>query len=676
MLSPLKRAAQGALLATALALTAPFAQAAESAPLPSYETFFKHPAVLSVKLSPSGRHVAMTALKDDKRVMLLSLDLESKEPAKVLVYYAKQDVMNFGWINDQRLYFQIGKIEPSVWYTHTPGLFAVGLDGKDPIELIESVVGKSNSVGNPQSGALGRGYSLVSVPRDLDQVKPNEVVVDRWNWGTEHTDLHWLDTTSGLVRPMAMPKPPEHARDWWFNSRGEPRLLLAYENSDATVDGTYYWLAPGAKVWKELGRVNLLKPAFQPVGVTDDGQLFVTERRGPGQESVLTTFDFAAGRPAEKPVVQAPGFDFAGHLIHGAPGQGVLGVQVEADSGVTVWLDEGMKRFQAEVDAKFRSTVNRISCSRCGQPDMVALVYSQSDRDPGRYLLYRAANKRWEVVMPVMPGVQPKQMASVDFQRIKARDGRDLPVWITVPQGVEPGKPAPAVVLPHGGPWMRGGYWRWEPYAQFLASRGYLVIEPEFRGSMGYGSAHLEAGFKQWGLAMQDDLVDALQWARKQGLANDKACVMGASYGGYATLMGLVRHPDVFKCGVAWVAVADLPLFLEGSFGVLDDINRWSRKNFLPERVGDPKKDAAALAEVSPVAQAARIRNPLLLAMGEEDVRVPPEHGRRLRDAMTKAGNAPEYVEYKNEGHGWQGVATRVDFAKRVEAFLAKHLAK
>ena len=134
-------------------------------------------------------------------------------------------------------------------------------------------------------------------------------------------------------------------------------------------------------------------------------------------------------------------------------------------------------------------------------------------------------------------------MATLELQRIKARDGLDLPVWIT--RRPDAKGPLPAVVLVHGGPWLRGGEWRWDAEAQFLASRGYVVIEPEFRGSAGYGSAHLEAGFKQWGQAMQDDVADALRWAQKEGLASDKACIAGASYGGYSTLMGLIKDPSL-----------------------------------------------------------------------------------------------------------------------------------
>jgi dipeptidyl aminopeptidase/acylaminoacyl peptidase len=274
----------------------------------------------------------------------------------------------------------------------------------------------------------------------------------------------------------------------------------------------------------------------------------------------------------------------------------------------------------------------------------------------------------------LLPAIDPGQMASVDFRRIQARDGRDLPVWLTLPAGHKPGTPAPAIVLVHGGPWVRGGTWAWEPMAQFLASRGFLVISPEFRGSRGYGQAHFHAGRKQWGRAMQDDVADALLWARKQGLANDRACIAGASYGGYATLMGLVRHPELYRCGIAWVAVTDPFLLLQGSIWVNDDISGAGRRYTLPELVGDPKADVDMLTAVSPLAQAERIQAPLLLAFGESDLRVPLAHGQRLRAALRKAGREPEWVSYANEGHSWRLPQTHVDFARRVEDFLARHL--
>ncbi|MFG6464753.1 alpha/beta hydrolase family protein [Roseateles sp. DXS20W] len=194
------------------------------------------------------------------------------------------------------------------------------------------------------------------------------------------------------------------------------------------------------------------------------------------------------------------------------------------------------------------------------------------------------------------------------------------------------------------------------------------------RGSTGYGHAHYRAGFKQWGQAMQDDVADALKWAQQQGIASSKACIAGASYGGYSTLMGLIKDPDLYRCGVAWVAVTDLDLYVSGSFWVRDDISDTGRQYRLPDLVGDPVKDADMIATHSPVKQAARIKAPVLLAFGEDDLRVPLAHGKRMREALAEAGNPPEWVTYPGEGHGFSVVKNRIDFAERMAAFLARHL--
>jgi dipeptidyl aminopeptidase/acylaminoacyl peptidase len=173
---------------------------------------------------------------------------------------------------------------------------------------------------------------------------------------------------------------------------------------------------------------------------------------------------------------------------------------------------------------------------------------------------------------------------------------------------------------------------------------------------------------------MQDDVADALLWAQKQGLASSRACIMGASYGGYSTLMGLVRHPGLYRCGVAWVAVSDLSLFVEGAWRVNDDISGLSRSQLLPQLVGDAKADARMIAANSPVLLADQIKAPLLLAYGEADLRVPLAHGERLRAALQKAGNPPEWITYPGEGHGWDLLKNKVDFAQRVERFLARQL--
>jgi dipeptidyl aminopeptidase/acylaminoacyl peptidase len=200
-----------------------------------------------------------------------------------------------------------------------------------------------------------------------------------------------------------------------------------------------------------------------------------------------------------------------------------------------------------------------------------------------------------------------------------------------------------------------------------------VVQAPEFRGSTGYGEQLFRAGWRQWGRAMQDDLQATVQWAVQRGLVDpQRVCIAGASYGGYATLMGLARHPGTYRCGAAWVPLTDLELLLRE--GADDDYRDEARSELLPRLVADRLAERALVEEISPVAQAARIRAPVLLAWGEKDLRTPPAHAEAMRNALRRAGNPPETVSYEGEGHGWLKAETRLDFARRLEAFLARHL--
>jgi dipeptidyl aminopeptidase/acylaminoacyl peptidase len=263
-------------------------------------------------------------------------------------------------------------------------------------------------------------------------------------------------------------------------------------------------------------------------------------------------------------------------------------------------------------------------------------------------------------------------MGKRDFFHYAARDGLQIPVYVTMPPDKAAG-PRPAIVLVHGGPYVRGGSWEWDDEAQFLATRGYVVLQPEFRGSTGFGGGHFHAGWQQWGRTMQDDLADAAAWAVKQGWADPKRIgIMGASYGGYATLMGLVRNPDVFRAGVEWAGVTDIELlFTAAESDASDDARRYDMKTL----IGDALKNPAAFTDVSPLAQAGRIRQPLLMAHGAQDRRVPIVHAAKMHDAVTAKNANVEYVVYPEEGHGWRHEDDSIDFWKRVDAFLDKNLA-
>jgi dipeptidyl aminopeptidase/acylaminoacyl peptidase len=655
--------------------------AALPAPLPA-EAFFRPNAVQEAVLSPSGDWLAITTAAGAERLSLVVFDLRDPDrphTARRVVQFRDADVVGIRWVSDKRMVFGLSDLEAPSGERIGSGLYGIDLDGSQLRQLIARreggmVVERSFSLGRD---ALSPMHRLLFVP--VPGVADDQLIiglheVDASSNLRQVTPL-WLDTRTGRSRTLGV-APPPGAIAWFFDGRGRPgavitrqsgALALVQRAPDATAD----------EPWKNLAQGTALGLPFTPRFVGEDGSLVVEQPRGPDGTTVLVRLDPQTGRPAADPWVQTPGFDFRGTLLHdvAAGGNGGLtGVRLETDAETTAWSDPAHRAMQQRADDLLPGKVNRLSCRRCGQPDAVALVDSFSDRDPGTLWLYRAATGRWQVVAQRQPGLKPETMATVEFQRIRARDGRDLPVWLTLPSGTPPGTPRPAVVMVHGGPWLRGGFWRWQPMTQFLASRGYLVISPEFRGSRGYGMAHHMAGFKQWGRAMQDDVADALLWAQQQKLADGRACIAGASYGGYATLMGLARHPELYRCGVAWVALTDMFLLLEGSFWVNDDTSSGSRRYSLPEMIGDAVADAGMLRSVSPVLLAAQMRAPLLLAFGDADRRVPLAHGERMRQALRDAGRDPEWQVYRGEGHsGWK-TENQVDFARRFEAFLARHL--
>lgn len=645
-------------------------QLAQAAPPPA-EVFYKDADIAEAVLSPSGRRLAITTAKGTARAGLAIYDLAPGGRAIRAAQFSEADVMNVHWVNDERLVFGVtdfsaGSGRPA----GAPGLFTVKTDGSPMRQLVRRQFKAAINDGRDDR-MLDWNHRLVAVPPSRPGKVNEEVLLVEYAYGSEaHETPVWLNTVSNTTRSVDY-KEPVHTMGWVADHLGEPRIAFTQFKGRQAA----WWQPAGTRTWTQLYESDSLTLPFRVEAVDEAGTLWVSRAEGPGGHRALSRYDFKSGAPEAKPLVAVPGFDFRGDLVTDENGR-TLGVRVIAEAETTIWFDEAMKAFQQRADSLFPGRVNRIECRRCGAPDMVALVRSYSDRNPGQLYLFQAkppeGEKNWRLFRPVREDVRPDQMATLELQRIQARDGRDLPVWVT--RNPEAKGPLPAVVLVHGGPWIRGGEWRWDADAQFLASRGYVVIEPEFRGSAGYGSAHLEAGFKQWGQAMQDDVADALRWAQKQGMASDKACIAGASYGGYSALMGLIKDPALYRCGVAWLAVTDLELLVTGSWFVDDDTSSDFRKFEMPDRVGDPVKDAAMLAANSPVKQAARIKAPLLLAFGEQDQRVPLAHGKRLREALRAAGNDPVWVTYPGEAHGFAVLKNRVDFAQRLEAFLAKHL--
>jgi acetyl esterase/lipase len=624
-------------------------RAATSEP-PPVETFFGRAKLQSAQISPSGQWLAITAGAGTGRLVLAIVDTEGKQAPQVTASFSNADITSFQWVSDDRLVFEVADLLVGPGEERFGGLYSIKRDGTQQRQLF----------------GAGRyhGEALLAVPRGGSDFALVADGLFNLKGELDSVDAYRVNVTDGRRHLLSLDR-PAHAKGWLFSPAGEPRVLVAEYGGVNTI----YWRGAADTAWRQIASYPLFQMGFRPVAVDAKDTLYVVVDESPARTGVLTRFDFATGKPSAESIAHTPGFDFTGNLLF-AEDSTLAGLRLLTDAQTTVWFEPEMKRVQAAVDKKLPGHVNRVSCTDCRAPSVV-LIDSYSDQDPGSVWIYRPAADEWHLVGRHRPEVDPSKMARLDLHRIKARDGSDLPVWITVPPGAPPR--SPAVVLVHGGPQVRGVTWRWNPEVQFLASRGYIVIEPEYRGSAGYGMTHTEAGWKHWGDTMQDDNADALAWAVSQGLVDPaRVCIAGASYGGYATLMSLIRYPDTYRCGVAWAAVTDPRLMFSEDWA--NDSDEGARTFWWPQLIGDPVKDAEMIRRATPAERASEIKVPLLLAFGRDDRRVPIEHGNRMRAALTAAGHPPEWVVYEGEGHGWRTVEHNLDFYRRVDRFLAAQL--
>lgn len=651
------------LVCTVLVLCAalPAAVVAQPKSPPPIEIFFDEANLQSMRLSPSTRWLATVVQPKAGRARLVISDTEDKEAPKVVAQYIDADVTNVNWVGDDWLVFETVDKVARFGRGRYSNLLSVMRTGERTRLLIKR--DWDTDFPPPGGQPLEGNHWMVGVGAP----RTNEIIVERrvrgatGNWDRS---VPLAMNVATLARRELADSPPPDIDSWIFDAKARVRAALSTRNEKTTV----HWLDLATAKWRVLAVFPVLEWTYSPLYVDDRDQFLVQHVDDKGYR-LVGRLDTTTGKITGAPLVSTPGYSGGvGLFTHESTGA-VAGMRVLTDASAEVWLDPYMKAVQSKVDAKLPIGVNLLDCGSCDQPRNV-VVFNYSDRNPGEYLLYTPATDKWLRLGSVRPDISPAQMAGVEFHRTQARDGADLPVWITRPAGA--GRARPAVVLVHGGPWSRGTEWEWSGAAQFLASRGYVVIEPEFRGSTGYGDKHYRAGWKQWGQAMQDDVTDALRFAVRMGWVDDKrVCIAGASYGGYATLMGLAKDPDLYRCGVAWVAVSDPTLMFSIHWS---DISRETKEHTMKQRIGDPEKDAVTLAANSPLKQAARIKAPVLLAFGQLDRRVPLEHGELMREAMVKAGNPPEWVVYDREGHGWRYAENRIDFWTRVEKFLARHL--
>jgi len=657
------------LAATSILCAAPvLAQGVKPLPI---EAFFQKPALGSPILSPSGKKLAMLRPSASGRMSLAIADVATPDKFIGVAQFSDADVRTVSWVNENRLVFDQIDFQAGRGEQKGAGLYAVNADGTDFVMLIQRA---GEPVRSAVKEPLPARNSYVGPIRDGS----DDVLIRRGVWNGEGLAVSWnlmrLNTKNLTVRNLYSGPLPEGVQEWVLDRSMQPRVV---STSDGKRGGKVYWREEGSGTWTELYHYDMVlsENAITPVAVDKDGQLYVRAPNPASDDGTMALFryDVAAKKIDDKPIVNLPGFDFEGGMQFDSGTKDLLGVSFEQETTGVVWFNKDMKAIQEAIDKQLPATNNMISCGRCLEHENL-VVMATSDIQAPVYFLYNKAANKLKLLGQSMPQLKSTDMAGTqDFVRIKARDGMSIPVYVTKPKGKGP---FPTIALIHGGPYVRGNQWGFNPAVQFLASRGYAVIEPEFRGSTGYGSKLFRAGWKQWGLAMQDDMTDATKWAIAQGIADPKRiAIAGASYGGYATMMGLVKEPELYRAGINWVGVTDIELMYSiGWSDFMGADNPWMKYG-MPVMIGDVSKDAAQLKATSPLQQAARIKQPVLMAYGEEDYRVPLPHGTKMRDALLASGNKNvEWVQYPGEGHGWMLTKNNIDFWGRVERFLDKNL--
>ena len=649
-----------------IALAAIWPSTSSATVAPTAEDFAARPAIEDVVLSPSGRRMAMLVYGNDGRSRLGVIDLDPLGELRVVAAFSDANVTLARWVNDERLVFETFQ-DGAVMREWGAGTFAVNHDGSDRTQLIAWAHHTQREGSAISSRVLPYGWFFYRTVQGNSQDVLVYREVKNSTGDVIQIQLSRLDTVTRSIRSLNL-NLPDNVWQWLLDASLQPRMVLSHIKGRTKV----HWRAATDEKWTEVADFDpLSEPGFTPRWIDDDDSVVVSARVN-GDTSGLYRWNPKTRRIDPEPLAEVAGFDLRASLETDPKTGRLLGLHTVLDRSTSVWFDPEMHRVQRAIDAALpKGRSNRLYCGNC-QSTRFFVVLSASARQPGEYFLFDKSKAALQLIGQARPRLKETTQGARTYHRMTTRDGLSMPLYVTHPPAADVKTPMPAVVLVHGGPWVRGASTDWSKHAQFLATRGYRVLEPEFRGSGGYGFKHFRAGWKQWGSGMQNDLVDAIKWASQNaGVDPARVCVVGSSYGGYAALMAPIAHPGAFRCAVSFAGVTDINLMYDIH---RSDISEEYKRYGMPTLVGDQQEDAALLAAASPLKRVAELKVPVLLLHGGEDRRVPVDHARRFVSAAKAAGVEIESHVYADEGHGFLMPANEADYFRRLEAFLANAL--
>lgn len=625
------------LCGLALAACGSVASAAP-APLIPIARFAELPQLRKPILSPDGHRIAARSIANGETTLVI-LDADHPETVINKIKIGKASVADLNWAGNGRLLLQVLSKEKLPGGDEIPFLRLIAIDVDTGASRVVDRRSQGTYAGDVLYTDPTGSWALVAGQDDI----------------FSYPSVKRVDLATGNSKVIENPR--DGVWDWYADDQGIVRAGISYDGNRWTI---WYRDKPEEKLREIHGKFpkddNSTVDRFIFRG--DKSWIVTNERTG---RFGLYKYDVKTQTIGE-PIFENAEVDLDDVYYDAVTGD-VDAVEYEDDRPRVYWLDADMKALQAKLDKAVPTSVNLpVDWSK---DDKRALIFSSSATDPGLYYLLDRTSLQMHPVLNPYPDIDPAALAPVKPIRYQARDGLMLRGYLTLPVGRD-AKGLPLIVLPHGGPFARDD-WDYDPLVQFFANRGYAVLQPEFRGSTGFGKDFVEKGYGEIGKKMQDDLDDGVDWLVKSGEVDPKrVCIVGLSYGGYAALWGAIRNPDRYRCAASWAGPSDLPAMMHydrKSFSATRYFREW-RKKFS----GDSDLDA-----VSPVHFADRLKIPVLIGHGEDDDTVPAKQSHKMVDALTKAGANVTSVFYKDSQHDFGSSADLQDWLQHLEAFLSKY---
>lgn len=666
------RAALAAVLSAVLSgLSAASAQTGR--PLPPVEAFGSLPFISEPRLAPDGKHFAAIQSVDGRPVAVI-YQVNAPAGTQPLVFgSSKWVVADIYWAKNDRLIvvtktsFRV-PTDPNLVLRSLYRAMAVSTGSDDPVELFSN-----NDLAD--SVAYNQNPIIVS---DAALDDPDNVYMPLWTIPVDDRTKNDVGATFGGIDPNfrnILYRVDIHTgrasiaqdggtlgQDWIMDGHGG--IVARVENLHAPLVDRLQSYTTGS--WRDLRDFDATGDKGAGIaGVSLDGTSLVRFTQAP--RAALLRVDLSTGQDAG-PVFADNTFDVDAS-INDEWTHRVIGASFVADRREFTYFDPAREAVQKGIEAVFPGAeAVAVTSTRAGDTVIVAV---QSPKQPPTYYFLDRASHQATKIASEYPDLQPEDLGDMKPYPYKARDGLDIPAYLTLP----PSRQAhnlPVVIMPHGGPDARDSL-RFDWWAQFLANRGYAVLQPNFRGSSGYGRAFTEAGLHQWGLKMQDDISDGVKKLVADGIADPKrVCIVGASYGGYAALAGATFSPDLYACAVSVAGVSDLPAMLTWES---EQAGRHSQNvSFWASRIGDATADAARLHATSPALHADQVRAPVLLLHGIGDTTVPIEQSEEERDALVRAGKKVEFVQLPGTDHYLSLAETRIQVLTEIERFLKTNI--